>query len=348
VNSDRWSDRFQDCDWRGRARRVQLGGPRSSCSRIRRRTSSPRHSAPGNGDHQACYGGIEAGGTKFVCAVGSGPGEIVAERVISTSSPQETLAEAEDFLEGQARQHALRALGVACFGPLDLDQGSPTFGWITTTPKPGWASTDILGRFEKALGLPVAIDTDVNAAALAEAKWGAARGRDPAVYVTIGTGIGVGVIANGRPLHGLIHPEGGHMLIPHDRAKDPFAGACPYHGDCLEGLASGPAITKRWGISGEQLPDHHPAWDLEAWYVALAVMNLVCVLSPQRIVLGGGLMRNPSLIGGIRSRVKELLNGYVQSVFVSERIQEYIVLPALEGRSGVLGAIALAQASSVS
>jgi len=278
----------------------------------------------------ALFGGIEAGGTKFVCAVGR-DGRIVAETRIATTSPVETLAAAITFFQGHG---PLDALGVASFGPIDLDRRSPTYGFITTTPKPGWAQTDVVGPLKHALGVPIAFDTDVNAAALAEQRWGAARDAASAVYVTIGTGIGGGAVVNGRPVHGLVHPEMGHARIPHDRTADPFGGACPHHGDCWEGLAAAPALTARWGQSPESLPDEHPAWALEVSYLALGLANLILTLSPDRVVLGGGVMSRARLLDRVRTHVTELIGGYVRSAD--------IVPPALGDRSGVLGALALA------
>ena len=233
------------------------------------------------------FGAVEGGGTKFVCMIGRGPDDIVAEARIPTTTPPATLSQTVEFFrDGAARYGRLAAVGVGCFGPVDLREGSPTWGWITTTPKAGWARTDVAGRLRKDLGVPVAFDTDVNAAAVGEARWGAARGLGNFVYITVGTGIGGGALVGGEPLHGLLHPEIGHMLLPHDRALDPFPGSCPFHRDCLEGLASGPALHARWGQAAETLPEEHPAWALEARYLALAITNLVCTLSPQRVVLG--------------------------------------------------------------
>ncbi len=288
------------------------------------------------------FGGIEAGGTKFVCAVGSGPGDIHAEIKFPTTTPQETLGRAIAFFRQQSARSAISALGVACFGPLDPDPASPTFGHITTTPKPGWAHIDVVGVLRQALGVPVGFDTDVNGAALAEFRWGAARGLDTFIYLTVGTGVGGGGMAGGRLLHGLIHPEMGHIRLPHDHQADPFPGICPFHGDCLEGLASGPALAARWGQDGATLPPDHEAWDLEAHYLALALVNYICVLSPQRIIMGGGVMHQPRLLPLIRAKVQELLNRYVQASAIMEHIQSYIVAPELADRAGVLGAIALA------
>ena len=278
----------------------------------------------------ALVGGVEAGGTKLVCAVGRGR-DVMAETRIATTSPAETLADAIAFFKDHA---PLAALGVASFGPIDLDPRSPAYGFITTTPKPGWAHTDVVGPLRRALGVPVAFDTDVNAAALAEQRWGAARDATSVVYVTVGTGIGGGAVVNGRPVHGLVHPEMGHARIPHDRAADPFAGACPHHGDCWEGLAAAPALAARWGRPSETLPDEHPAWELEARYLALGLVNVILTLSPERVVLGGGVLARAGLLARVRAQVAALIHGYVRAAD--------IVAPALGDRSGVLGALALA------
>ncbi len=215
-------------------------------------------------------GGIEAGGSKFVCAAGSGPEDIQVSE-FPTTSPAETMARVAEFF--RARQ-PVAAIGIASFGPIDPNPESPTFGYITSTPKPGWRNFDFAGTVLRALGKPIAFDTDVNAAALAESRWGAARGLRSFLYVTVGTGLGGGAFIDGRLLHGRLHPEMGHIRVPHDRARDPFPGNCPYHGDCLEGLAAGPAIEARWGQPGHLLPGGHPAWDLEAEYLALGIARL--------------------------------------------------------------------------
>ncbi len=289
------------------------------------------------------YGGIEAGGTKWVCAVGTGPDDIRAETRFPTTTPLETLGRAIAFFRAAQVDELLEVLGVGSFGPVDLDLTSPTYGFITTTPKPGWAQTAVAAPLQQALGVRVAFDNDVNVAALGENRWGAAQDCAYTVYITVGTGIGAGVLIAGQLLHGLVHPEVGHLRLPHDWQRDPFPGNCPYHGDCLEGLASGPALAKRWGQPAETLPPDHPAWPLQAHYLALALVNLICTLSPQRIVLGGGVMSQPQLFTLIRSEVQRLLNGYVQAPAILEHIDQYLVPPALGGRSGVLGAIALAQ-----
>ncbi len=292
---------------------------------------------------EAIFGGIEAGGTKFVCMVARSPQEILAEARFPTAEPAETIPCVLDFFYPFARQGRLAAVGIGSFGPVDLDPGSATYGHITSTPKRGWANTDLRGAVHQALNVSVAFDTDVNAAAFGEQYWVEEnRKLDPFLYMTVGTGIGVGVIANGRPLHGLIHPEAGHYLIPHDWQADPFPGACPYHGDCLEGLASGPALASRWGKPPETLPPEHPAWELEANYIALALANLIYSFSPRRIVLGGGVMNQPGLQTAVRRKVQQWANGYLQSSAILDSIDAYIVPPALGSRSGVLGAIAMA------
>ena len=292
----------------------------------------------------AIYGGIEAGGTKFVCAVGTGPDELQAETQFPTTSPDETIGRAVDFFKAQPIE--LAAIGIAAFGPVDLDPASPTYGHITTTPKSGWTQADLAGRISRALGVPVGFDTDVNGAALGEHRWGAAQGLDTFLYLTIGTGIGGGGMLGGNLMHGLIHPEMGHMRLPHDWDADPFPGICPYHGDCLEGMAAGPAIQARWGQPAQTLPDDHPAWPLQAHYLALALANLICTLSPQRIILGGGVMNVPQLFPLVRREVQHLLNGYVQAPEILDQIDCYIVPPGLASRAGVLGALALAEAAA--
>ncbi len=287
------------------------------------------------------YGGIEAGGTKFVCAAGTSPDDITTTR-FPTTTPGETLGRAIQFFREVSESNRLASIGIASFGPVDPNPVSPTFGYITSTPKAGWAHTNFAGRMREALGVPVGFDTDVNVAALGEHRWGAAQGLDSFIYLTVGTGIGGGGLMNGRLMHGLIHPEMGHIRLPHDWSADPFPGICPYHGDCLEGLASGPAIEQRWKARGETLPPDHPAWDLEAHYLSLALANFICTLSPERLIVGGGVMAQAGMLPLIRSKVKKLLNGYVRSPVITERIDEYIVAPGLGVRSGVLGAIALA------
>jgi fructokinase len=271
--------------------------------------------------------------------VGTGPGNLRAELRFPTTTPKDTLDQAIHFFR---QQEPVAAIGIASFGPVDVDATSPTFGYITSTPKSGWPMTDIAGTIGRALGVPIALDTDVNAASLGEHHWGAARGLDTFVYLTVGTGIGGGGLVNGKPIHGLIHPEMGHIRIPHDLARDPFAGCCPFHGDCWEGLAAGPSLEARWGQAGETLPKDHPAWQLEAEYLALGLVNIIGILSPQRIILGGGVMQQGHLFPLIRRRVQALLNNYLRTEMLEEDIDAYIVPPALGDRAGILGALALA------
>jgi fructokinase len=273
--------------------------------------------------------------------MGTGPDDLRAEERFPTTTPEETIERAIAFFAQQPEAPA--AIGVGSFGPVDPDPASPTFGSITTTPKPGWAHTDFVGALRRALDVPVGFDTDVNAAALGEHRWGAAQGLDTFIYLTIGTGIGGGGMVNGQLMHGMMHPEMGHIRIPHDRKRDPYSGGCPFHGDCLEGLAAGPALEARWEQRGETLPGDHPAWTLEAEYLALALVNFICTLSPRRIIMGGGVMAQPQLFPMVRRRVEALLNGYVQVPQILEEIDDYIVPPGLGNRAGVLGAIALAQ-----
>jgi fructokinase len=280
-----------------------------------------------------CVGGIEAGGTKFVCAVGSRPDDLTVGEV-PTTTPEETIKRTVEFFK--TRKQPVSAIGIGSFGPIDPNPASPTFGYITATPKLAWRNFNFAGAIREALGVKVAFDTDVNAAALGEFCWGAAQSLDDFLYLTVGTGIGGGGLANGRLMHGRTHPEMGHIRIPHDRVDDPFAGCCPYHGDCLEGLACAPAIRARWGQAGESLPDDHPAWNLEAQYLALGIASWICTLSPQRIVLGGGVLSRTNLYPLVQSKVAELLNGYVEA--------PEIVPPKLGSRAGVLGAVALALA----
>ena len=288
--------------------------------------------------------GIEAGGTKFVCAVGTGPQEVHATTTFPTTTPQETLGRAAAFLhEQQAALAPIEAIGIASFGPLDLDVGSPTFGSITSTPKPGWAGADLVGWLRSEFDVPVGIDTDVNGAALAEHRWGATAGLDTTAYLTIGTGIGGGATIDGRPLHGLLHPEMGHIPVRR-HADDDFAGSCPFHGDCLEGLASGPAIEGRFGRSPKALgPAHARAVDVEAYYLAQLVATVTYVLSPQRITLGGGVLGLAGLIEAVRERTVEWVGGFLRTPAVADDINGYIVAPSLGDRSGVLGGLLLAE-----
>ena len=298
-------------------------------------------------------GGIEAGGTKFVCAVASGTDSSLLDRASFPvgKDPSEVLGAVAGWL--LARQKALgplSALGVALFGPVDLQAGSPTYGFITTTPKSGWRNTDVVGRLQRAFpGLPIGVDTDVNGAGLGEWRWGAARGLEDFIYLTMGTGIGGGGMARGRLLHGLAHPEMGHMGLPRIEG-DTFAGACPFHGRCWEGLCSGPAIAKRTGMPAEELPADHPAWDLTARYTAQALVNLTYVLSPRRIIVGGSVRKGgrygeERFFERVREEFHTRLAGYIDSpAFSRAALRDFIVPPVLGDDAGVLGAIALARA----
>lgn len=290
------------------------------------------------------YGGVELGGTNVDCIVASDPQHVSAQVRIKTSDPHDTLGRVVQFFKQNmaAEGGSLAAIGIACFGPLDLDPQSPTFGRVTATPKPGWSHARVLEVIKDGLGLPAVIDTDVNGAAIGEAAWGAAQGLDNFVYLTIGTGIGGGGLVEGRPLHGLVHPEMGHMRLPHDLEVDPFPGICPYHGDCWEGLASGPAIAARWGVAGPDLPPDHPAWELEAHYIALALHNLICTLSPSRIILGGGVPHQAHIFPLVRQKVRQSLAGYVRSAAILDDIDAYITPPGLGDMAGRLGAVAMA------
>lgn len=290
------------------------------------------------------FGGIESGGTKFVCMVGQDPDHIISDISFPTTNPDETIRKTIEFFTPYIKRNELVAVGIGSFGPVDLNPASETYGYITTTPKAGWQQVDLCGEIQKALKVPMTFDTDVNAAAFGEKYWILEnQPLDPLIYITVGTGIGVGVIINGSPLHGLIHAETGHISIPHNWEKDPFPGVCPFHGDCLEGLASGISMKKRWGQSPETLSDSHIAWDLEAEYIAFALVNLIYAYSPMRIILGGGVSQHPGFHQSVRKKVLKINNGYVDSISISEKIDEYILPPALGNSSGVLGAIAMAK-----
>lgn len=291
------------------------------------------------------FGGIEGGGTKFVCAVGTGPNDIRAKTRLQTAAPQETMDQVVDFFKKQETKFAAKfsSIGFACFGPLDPNPASPTYGHILPTPKPGWSNANVVGTLHSSFNIPIAFDTDVNGAALGEWQWGKGQGLNTFIYLTIGTGIGGGAFVEGKLLHGLLHPEMGHVPIPHDKSKDPFDGVCPFHGDCFEGLASGVAIEKRWGQPGNTLPPEHPAWDLEVEYIAHALASYAYTISPQRIIIGGGVGQLPHLLPRIQKKTSELINGYIKSPAILENIENYIVNPGLGKLSSVLGALALAK-----
>jgi fructokinase len=283
------------------------------------------------------YGLVEAGGTKFVLGVATDKDSVEATTRIETTTPDETIGAMLDWFRGQGR---LDAIGVASFGPLELDRLSPSWGHIGQTPKPHWSGADIAGPLQRAFDCPVVIDTDVNGAALAEYHWGAGRGQRAMLYFTIGTGVGGGAIANGRIVGGLSHPEMGHMRLPRHPDDLEFAGTCPFHGACLEGLASGPAIIKRWGASLSHLPSQHPAHDIIAFYIAQTVVTMQAIFAPGRIIFGGGVMGTPGLIDRVREQAITLGGGY----FTGDP-NRIVVSPGLGDKAGLLGALALAQSA---
>lgn len=290
---------------------------------------------------QPLYGAVEAGGTKFVCMVARGPGEILARTRIPTTSPEATLAAVLDFFSAQTRQHGkLSGIGLASFGPVDLREDSATHGQLLATPKPQWSYTDLLTPLRERFGCPVAIDTDVNAAALAEARIGAGRGCDTLVYVTVGTGIGGGIFTAGRTHKGRLHPELGHLRVLRHPDDNSFAGICPFHGDCLEGLASGAAIRARYGKSLDALPPDHPAFAQVACYLGQLTATLILSLAPDRILLGGGVMQQQSLFPLLRDTAARLLNGYA-GLGEPEWLERNVIAPALGQEAGLTGALLL-------
>lgn len=291
------------------------------------------------------YGAIEAGGTKFICEVADAGGAVLAQERMATTSPRATLAHAVDFFARHGARYA--AFGIAAFGPLDTRRASPTYGHILQTPKPQWSGTDLIAPFAQRFGCPVHVDTDVNAAALAEATSGAGRGCELVVYVTVGTGIGGGVCVEGRSLPTALHPEMGHIRVLRHPRDAQFSGLCPFHGDCLEGLASGPAIVARFGTNLDQLRADHDAVELVGYYLGQLAASVILLLSPQRIVFGGGVMAAPALLTAIRNSAAVLLNGYAGSGDAAA-LAEVIVAPGLGARSGIAGALALAYGRSAS
>lgn len=285
------------------------------------------------------YGALEAGGTKMVAAVFDENGEVVDREVFPTRTPGETMPE----LTGYFKRFPLAALGVASFGPVDLNRKSPTYGCITATPKLAWRNYPILSDFRDALGVPAGFDTDVNAAAIAEAALGAGRGLENVLYVTVGTGVGGGLVINGKPVHGLIHSEIGHIRVQVSPGDPMPGGNCPYHGPCLEGMAAGPAIEKRWGVPARELPPEHPAWALESDYLAQLCATAMFTFSPERIILGGGVMQQEFLFPLIREKTLKLLNGYLCHPAVDNGLADYIVAPGLGTASGITGAYLLAK-----
>jgi fructokinase len=283
-------------------------------------------------------GAIEAGGTKFVCGIGNENGDIIEKISFPTTTPEETLQLVTDFF----KEKQIEALGVGSFGPIDLNQESSTYGFITSTPKKHWKNVDLLGELKKHIDVPIGFDTDVNAAALGEIEWGAAKGLDSCIYMTVGTGIGVGTVAEGKLVHGMLHPEMGHILVRRHE-DDTYKGNCPFHGDCLEGMASGPAIENRWGQKGVVLSANQNVWELEAYYLAQALVNYILVLSPKKMILGGGVMQQKQLFPIIIENVVNMLNGYIQHENLLTNIEDYIVPPELGDNAGLCGALALAK-----
>jgi fructokinase len=281
-------------------------------------------------------GAIEAGGTKFVCGIGNEYGEIEDATSFPTDRPEVTLAKVISYFKDKQ----VSAIGIGSFGPIDISPHSSTYGYVTTTPKPGWENFDFLGTMQREFSVPFGWDTDVNAAAFGEATWGAAKGLHSCLYYTVGTGVGIGVYSEERLVHGLVHPEGGHVLTRR-HPKDDFVGICPYHGDCLEGMASGPAIEGRWNMKGHELPSDHPAWEIEAFYIAQSIVGAILLMSPQKVILGGGVMQQSQLFPLIRNAVRTNLNGYVSATEILEHIDKYIVPPALGQQAGLCGAVAL-------
>ena len=288
------------------------------------------------------YGAIEAGGTKFVLGIATAEGKVLERSSIPTTTPDETISASIAFFKEMKKQYDFEDIGIGTFGPVDLNPTSEKFGYITSTPKPGWKDTDFKGAVERALGVPVAFDTDVNAAALGEHVWGAAQDVDTFIYITIGTGLGGGVVVNGELLHGMLHPELGHIRIFPAELENQFEGVCPFHKHCFEGLAAGPGMKARWGQAAETLPADHEAWNEEAAYIAEGLANFVLSLSPQRIILGGGVMHQMHLFPMIREKLVKVLNGYVVHENLLGKIDDYVVPPGLGDNAGLLGAVALA------
>lgn len=293
--------------------------------------------------HAPLLAGLELGGTKCICILATGPDDVREQVAVPTTRPDETLAHIERLLASWRMRHEpIAAMGIASFGPLDLRTDSPTYGFIRATAKPHWTDTDVRGRLASVLDVPVAFNTDVIGAALAERRWGDAQELDDFAYVTVGTGVGVGLIVGGRPVQGFGHPELGHLRIAR-LAGDGWAGSCPYHGDCVEGLASGTAIGARTGVAAGELPAAHPAWESVAFALSQLLHALVVTTAPRRILLGGGVLTGqPHLLQRVRSQLTKSLNGYIDPAEADQALLRYIVTPGLGALAGPLGAIALA------
>ena len=282
------------------------------------------------------YGALEAGGTKMVCAIGNENGEILEQVKFPTETPETTMPQIFDYFKGKD----IKALGIACFGPIDLIKESPTYGSITSTPKKGWSGYNIVNAAKEALGIPVGFDTDVNGSLLGEVTWGCAKGLSDAIYLTIGTGIGGGVMSNGKLLHGMLHPELGHIRLPLVK-NDPGKSVCPFHDNCFEGLAAGPSIQARWGAPAKDLADKQDVWEIESEYIANALMSYALILSPKKMILGGGVMHQEQLFPLIRKKFKELVNGYILTKEMDD-LDNYIVPASLNDDQGIMGAVKLA------
>jgi len=279
-------------------------------------------------------GAIEAGGTKFVCAIGDENGNLIQRAQFPTTVPDETISQVIEFF----KNYPIKAIGIGSFGPIDVNLASPTYGSITSTPKMTWQGFPFVQAISQHFSVPIGFNTDVNAAALGEATFGAAKGLDSCLYITVGTGIGVGAIVNGELLQGMTHPEMGHILVRR-HPLDQYEGKCPYHRDCLEGLAAGPAIEARWGEIGSSLVNREEVWDLEGYYIAQALMQYILILSPKKIVLGGGVMNQKQVFESIYKYLNELVCHYVSL----PEFSEYIVPPGLGDRAGITGALMLAR-----
>jgi fructokinase len=299
------------------------------------------------GSPKPLFGAIEAGGTKFVCAAGHGPTDIAqdARAVIPTQAPGATLAAVAEFFEAITRKYgALAGIGIAAFGPVDLDRRSPTWGRTLATPKPGWSDISLVAPLER-FGCPIVVDTDVNAAALAEARLGAGTGLGSLTYVTVGTGIGGGIYVSNSPLQGLLHPEMGHIRVTRDPRDLEFAGTCPFHGDCLEGLASGPAVVTRWQARADCLPEPHPAREILGNYLGQLAATIALMVSSERIVFGGGVVSGGCLLPYIRRSASRWLGGYLPIEARAGGFERYIAAPGLGDRAGATGALLLAMAA---